>query len=108
MGRKSLDPAEYSTLVAERLRQWGMIVRKQRVSQGIAALDLCARLGISHPTLRNIEGGDPAVSTVHYLSALHVLGILGAVAPQPDPSLWTMTHDSPRARAKVKDSNDYF
>lgn len=108
MGRKRIEEADFPSLVCERLKEWGLCIRKQRVAQGILAADLCARLGISHPTLRRLEMGEPAISASYYLSALHILGMLDAVAPQPDPKSWMMTAHSPRARTLKEDRDDYF
>ena len=108
MGRTRIEQADFPTLVCERLKEWGLSIRKQRVAQGILAVDLCSRLGISHPTLRRLELGEPTIGAVHYLSALHVLGIMEMTAPQPDPTLWRMNTEAPRVRASNKHDDEYF
>lgn len=108
MGRLRMEEADFPTLVCERLKEWGLSIRKQRVAQGILAVDLCNRLGISHPTLRRLELGEPTIGAVHYLSALHVLGILETMAPPPDPALWRMSTEAPRARSPRKNDDEYF
>lgn len=108
MGRRRIEETDFPTLVCDRLKEWGLSIRKQRVAQGILAVDLCSRLGISHPTLRRLERGEPTIGAVHYLSALHVLGVMEAMAPQPDPALWRMTDEAPRARVPKKNDDEYF
>lgn len=108
MGRRRIEEADFPTLVCDRLKEWGLSIRKQRVAQGILAVDLCRRLGISHPTLRRLELGEPTIAAVHYLSALHVLGVMDAMAPQPEPPLWRMTDAAPRARGPKKSDDEYF
>lgn len=108
MGRRRIEETDFPTLVRDRLKEWGLSIRKQRVAQGILAVDLCGRLGISHPTLRRLEHGEPTIGAVHYLSALHVLGVMDAMAPQPDPVLWRMSDAAPRARAPTINDDEYF
>lgn len=108
MVRKRRDEISFPTLVADRLKEWGLCIRKQRVAQGILAIDLCRRLDISHPTLRRLEMGEPSIGAAHYLSALHILGVLDAISPQPDPALWRMSNESARARAVKDQDDDYF
>jgi len=96
------------TLVEERLRSWGMCVRKQRIAQRIRADDLCARLAISRPTLLRLERGETTVSVAAYLTALHVLGALEQAAPALAPALWQMETAHGRARPTRGDDNDYF
>lgn len=108
MGRRRIEETDFPTLVCDRLKEWGLSIRKQRVAQGILAVDLCSRLGISHPTLRRLELGEPTIGAVHYLSALHVLGVMESMAPQPDPALWRMSNEAPRARVPKKNDDEYF
>lgn len=107
MSKKKPSLTLTPTLVQERLRIWGMCVRKQRIGQGIRAADLCARLGISHPTLQRLQRGEPSVAAGVYLAALHVLGVLDMAAPGIEPALWQMAHNAPRARL-AKGDDDYF
>jgi len=88
MPKKFLPAAALPTLVQERLRIWGSCIRKQRILQRIRIEDLCARIGVSDPTLRRMESGDPRSSVGLYLSALYVLGVLDAVVPPPPAALW--------------------
>lgn len=37
---------------------------------------VCARAGISRPTLYKVEKGDPSVTFGHYVQVLRVLGLL--------------------------------
>ncbi|MEN9867611.1 MAG: hypothetical protein RL748_3201 [Pseudomonadota bacterium] len=94
------------TLVGERLRIWGQCVRKQRIAQGMRASDLCARMGISHPTLQRLQRGEASVGAGVYLEALHILGMLDFAAPMMDNAWWQMEQAHGRARPELDD--DYF
>ena len=96
------------TLVGERLRSWGMCVRKQRIAQRIRARDLCQRLGISHPTLQRMEHGEATVNVGTYLAALHILGVLEYAAPALRIDLWHMENPAGRAHVEVGDDDEYF
>jgi transcriptional regulator with XRE-family HTH domain len=96
------------TLVGERLRTWGMCVRKQRIAQRIRADDLCSRLAISRPTLLRLERGEATVNVAAYLAALHILGALDRAAPALAPDLWQMSISNGRARPDSADDDDYF
>lgn len=78
----------WPTLVQERLIQWGRCVNVQRLQQRITVADLCRRLGISEPTLRRLERGDPGVGAGAYLNALLVLGAADEATPALRPQLW--------------------
>jgi transcriptional regulator with XRE-family HTH domain len=109
MSKKHPASTLVPTLVAERLRVWGMCIRKQRITQRIRAADLCARMGISHPTLQRLQRGEASVGAGAYLEALHILGVLDYTAPMPDNDLWQM--DSPNGRARTSgegEDDDYF
>ena len=105
MPKKMLPAAAVPTLVQERLRMWGSCIRKQRILQKIRIEDLCARIGVSDPTLRRMENGDPRSSIALYLSALYVLGMLDAVAPPPPAVLWGETQRK-RARPAAGEVDD--
>ena len=102
-------------MVLERLRAWGAAIRMQRVAQGLRAVDLCARMGISHPTLLRAERGEPGVAAGVYLAALHILGLLDQAAPDlvngrltgAGPPTGSVGTRLPRARPK-KDDDAYF
>lgn len=96
------------TLVAERLRSWGMCIRKQRIAQRIRARDLCYRLGISHPTLQRMERGESTVSAGTYLAALNILGVLEYAAPGLKNDLWHMSNLTGRARPEAEHDDEYF
>ena len=108
MAKKISTFTAVPTLVSERLKSWGMCVRKQRIAQRIRARDLCERLGISHPTLQRMERGESTVSAGTYLAALHVLGVLEHAAPGLRNDLWHMETPTGRARPAAEHDDDYF
>lgn len=64
--------------VGEYLTTW-------RKLQGLTAQQVCERAGISRPTLRKLEHGDPSVSFETFLNVLRSLGRLDAFTHSLDP-----------------------
>ncbi len=64
--------------VGEHLVAW-------RKLQGLTAQQLADRAGISRPTLRRLEHGDPAVSMESFLNVARALGQLDSIADALDP-----------------------
>ena len=57
----------------EKLRSLGSRLRAERLRRNDTQTMFSARLGISVPTLRKMESGDPGVSLGYWLAALNVL-----------------------------------
>jgi transcriptional regulator with XRE-family HTH domain len=64
-----------STPVA--LASLGARLRANRLARNEPQARFAARLGISVPTLRRMERGDPAAQIGHWLAALDILGRAG-------------------------------
>lgn len=72
MGRKTPE----LPLAAERaVRKLGSDIRDARRRRRISTTIMAERAGISRPTLRKVEEGDPAVSLGIYANVLYVLGL---------------------------------
>lgn len=91
---------------ARALRELGENIRLARLRRRISSELLSQRAGISRPTLRKIERGDPRVTLGAYANVLHSLGLerdLGAVAR--DDELGRKLQDAglePKRRAPKK------
>jgi len=73
--------------IDEKLKSLGSRLRAERLSRDDTQEIFSARLGISVPTLRKMESGDPRVSIGYWLAALNVLdraGDLDAILAAPD------------------------
>lgn len=108
MPKKNLYSEAVPTLIQERLRAWGMVIKKQRAVQRIRAIDLCRRMEVSETTLRRLECGDAGAGAELYLSAFLILGVLDELAPLPAETLL-----APEARQRVRlplkgHDGDYF
>lgn len=67
-----------------------------RKLQSLTAEQVCQRAGISRPTLRKIETGDPSVTVESLFNVLRALGRLDSVVQALDP----YETDLGRARAE--------
>lgn len=56
-----------------------------RKLNGLTAEQVCQRAGISRPTLRKVENGDPTVTMETFLNVLRALGRLDTVVDALDP-----------------------
>ncbi|MEW6666836.1 MAG: helix-turn-helix transcriptional regulator [Thermodesulfobacteriota bacterium] len=63
----------FSDEVLGQLKLLGMRLRQMRLNSGETQARFAARLGISIPTLRGMENGDPAVKVGLWAKALWVL-----------------------------------
>lgn len=72
MGRTT---PELPISVQRSLRKLGSDIRDARRRRRISTAVMAERSGISRPTLRKVEDGDPAVSLGIYASVLFVLGM---------------------------------
>ncbi len=61
--------------VARRLAELGENIRLARKRRRISAVLLCERAGMSRPTLRAVERGDPSVTLGAVANVLHSLGL---------------------------------
>lgn len=98
MPKKHLPGDAVPTLVAERLHAWGTCIKRLRLTQKIRVVDLCARMGITHTTLRRLEKGDPGAGAGLYLTALMILGALDYAAPPLPAHLLDLPDPNKRVR----------
>jgi transcriptional regulator with XRE-family HTH domain len=101
MPKKLISTADkYPTLVLERCRLWGEVIKSQRLTQRITGAELCQRAQISKNTLGRIERGDPAAAIGAYLSILNVLGMLSVLVPTPPATALPEPVTDTRGRAR--------
>jgi hypothetical protein len=62
--------------VESALREFGAAIRVARIRRRQSAQDFASRLGVTLPTLRKLERGDPGVAVATFVSALWVIGLL--------------------------------
>ncbi|MFT5240325.1 MAG: transcriptional regulator with XRE-family HTH domain [Kiritimatiellia bacterium] len=73
--------------VDEKLKGLGSRLRAERLRRNDTQVIFAARLGISVPTLRKMESGDPSVLVGYWVAALNVLdraGDLDAILAAPE------------------------
>lgn len=71
--------------VTQAATQLGQHVAAWRKLQRLTAETVCQRAGISRPTLRKVEHGDPTVSMESFLNVLRALGRLDSLTGALDP-----------------------
>jgi len=74
------SPEITSVLGRQLLLQLGDRLRRLRKAQGLGTVEMAERVGITRPTLRNVEAGDPATAIGTYLRVMSVLGVSGELA----------------------------
>ena len=76
------DIARLNSSVLERqlLLQLGDRLKRLRQAQGLGTVEMAERVGISRPTLRAVEAGDPGPSMGTYLRVMSVLGVAADLA----------------------------
>ena len=72
MSRNTTSP---HPLVRRLLTELGENIRLARLRRGFSMALVAERAGMSRPTLRAIENGDPAVTLGSYANVLHSLGL---------------------------------
>lgn len=71
---------KYPIPVQRALRKLGADLRAARKRRPIKLATMAERMGVSAPTLRKIENGDPTVQLGHLAQALFVLQMLDGLA----------------------------
>ena len=62
--------------VSSALQELGAAIRVARIRRRQSAQDFASRLGVTLPTLRKLERGDPGVAVATFVSALWLIGLL--------------------------------
>lgn len=62
-------------MVARLMRELGENIRLARLRRGFSMALVAERAGMSRPTLRAVENGEPGVSLGSYANVLHSLGL---------------------------------
>ena len=62
--------------VQSALPELGAAIRVARIRRRQSAQDFASRLGVTLPTLRKLERGDPGVAVATFVSALWLIGLL--------------------------------
>jgi transcriptional regulator with XRE-family HTH domain len=108
-------PELTSVLDRQLLLQLGDRLRRLRQAQGLTAAELAHRVGISRPTLRNVETGDPGTAIGTYLRVMSILGVGGElallagdvlVAPPPGSAAARSRREAPVVQVQVQVSAD--
>lgn len=98
----SSEIARPGTSVLERqlLLQLGDRLKGLRRAQGLGTVEMAERVGVSRPTLRAVEAGDPGASMGTYLRVMSVLGVAGDLALLSGDLLHAPPPESAGARSR--------
>lgn len=91
-----------TTAVLERqlLLQLGDRLKRLRQAQGFGTVAMAQRVGVSRPTLRAVEAGDPGPSMGTYLRVMSALGVAGELALLSGDALQPPPPGSAAARSR--------
>jgi transcriptional regulator with XRE-family HTH domain len=100
--RLPLPGAGSTTPVLERqlLLQLGDRLKRLRKTRGFGTVEMADRVGVSRPTLRAVEAGDPGTSIGTYLRVMAILGVAGELALLSGDVLQPPPPDSAAARSR--------
>lgn len=96
------------TMVSDNIRtaleRLGLRLRAQRLLCNEPQARFAARLGVSVPTLRRLEQGDPGAQIGHWLAALEILGRLHEADAwlAPHASLFAAAEPAPQQRQRAR------
>ncbi len=82
------------------LLQLGDRLKRLRQAQGLSAVDMAAKVGVTRNTLRAVESGDPATSIGTYVRVMSVLGVSGELALLAGDALQPAPVGSAAARSR--------
>jgi transcriptional regulator with XRE-family HTH domain len=88
------------------LTQMGHHIKNLRIKRNDRQSDFAARLGVSIPTLRKLESGDPTVAIGTWIDALWLLGKLDALktALEPKQSLFDQWENHKKTQTRERAS----
>lgn len=95
------SPHLSSALDRQLLIQLGERLRQLRLKQGLTAVALARRVGISRMTLNAVEAGEPAPTMGTYLRVMSALGVAGDLALLASGELQTNAVEEPAAKVVV-------
>src|SRR4030088_246207 len=106
---KSFQQLPYPVELA--LRELGSAIRVARLRRRQSAQDFASRLGVSLPTLRKLERGDPGVALATFGTALWLIGLLDRLRDLARPEADVLgnvleTSRLPRRVRKARDALD--
>src|SRR5712691_6485330 len=76
MPRTNKSFQQLPAAVQSALLEFGSAIRVARIRRRQTVQDFASRLGVTLPTLRKIERGDPGVALATFVTALWLIGLL--------------------------------
>jgi transcriptional regulator with XRE-family HTH domain len=90
------------------LAEFGAAIRVARIRRRQSAQEFAARLGVTLPTLRKLERGDPGVALATFVSALWLIGLIDRFKElaKPESDVLCNMLDISRLPKRVRRSSD--
>ena len=98
--RTVFAPHDTSVLERQLLLHLGDRLKRLRQDQRIGTVEMSQRVGVSRPTLRAVEAGDPGPSMGTYLRVMSALGVAGDLALLSGDILQAPPQGSAAARSR--------
>ena len=76
--------------IASALLELGKAIRVARIRRRQSVADFASRLGVTLPTLRKLERGDPGVAVATFVSALWLIGLLDRLRDLAKPENYVL------------------
>jgi transcriptional regulator with XRE-family HTH domain len=86
------------------LAEIGSRLRELRISSGESQELFASRIGVSRPTVKAIENGEPTVQVGHWMAACWALNRLGEMRESFTAAVPLLDHPMPIKRARVRAS----
>jgi transcriptional regulator with XRE-family HTH domain len=108
MPRTNKSFHQLPTAVRSALSELGAAIRVARLRRRRSAQDFASRLGVTLPTLRKLERGEPGVAVATFVSALWLIGLLDRLRDlaKPESDVLGNMIESTRLPRRVRKSDD--
>lgn len=93
-------PGTLSILDQQLLHQLGDRLQRRRKERGLGTVELAEMAGVSRPTLRAVETGDPNTSIGVYLRVMSALGLSGELAMLASDAMTPSAANTAAARSR--------
>ena len=108
MPRTAKSFQQLPSVVESAVRELGQAIRVGRIRRRQSAQDFASRLGVTLPTLRKLERGEPGVALATFVTALWLIGLLDRLRDlaKPESDVVGNMIETGRLPRRVRRSHD--